>query len=230
MKRHIKKLAANKSWPILRRDNIFVTRPYPGGHSFDLGTSINVILKDLLKLASTSREAKKLLLGHEVCVDGVRRKEPKFLVGLFDVLTIAKTDSYYRISLNKKGRIFAIPIKKEEAGIKPCKIIGKKVLSGGKIQINLSDGKNILAEKGVYSTGDTLMLSLPGNSIKKHLKMDKSMLIFLTGGKHTGETGTVKKIINDKITYVNENGEMIETLKKYAFVVGEEKPEVSLGR
>ncbi|MBI2108245.1 30S ribosomal protein S4e [Candidatus Woesearchaeota archaeon] len=229
MKRHIKKLAASKSWPILRRDNIFVTRPYPGGHSFELGTSMNVILKDLLKLAPTSREVKKMLLGHDILADNVRRKEPKFLVGLFDTLAIEKTDSYYRISLNKNGKILAVPIKKEEAGIKPCKIAGKSVLKGGKIQLNLSDGKNIIAEKGSYKTGDTLMLSLPDKSVRKHLKLDKNAVIFLTGGKHIGETGTVKNIINDRITYKNESGEMVETLKKYAFVVGEEKPEVTLG-
>ena len=50
----------------------------------------------------------------------------------------------------------------------------------------------------------------------------------MTGGKHIGETGNVEDIIGDKITYKNQKGNLIETSKKYAFVVGDDEPSITL--
>ena len=48
------------------------------------------------------------------------------------------------------------------------------------------------------------------------------------GGKHSGEIGRVEDILEDKITYKRKTGEVVETLRKYVFVIGKEKPVVSL--
>ena len=64
--------------------------------------------------------------------------------------------------------------------------------------------------------------------ITKHLKLDKKSAIFLTGGKHTGEIGNVENIVENKIIYKNPEGELIETSKKYAFVVGDNKPSITI--
>ena len=58
--------------------------------------------------------------------------------------------------------------------------------------------------------------------------------MLVTGGKHTGELGTVTEIIENKSTNPNtiiiENSSKDEflTLKDYAFVVGTDAPVISL--
>ena len=119
-------------------------------------------------------------------------------------------------------------IQKEETLLKPCKIIGKTMVRG-KLQLNMFDGKNIFVDKNMYKVGDTLLLSLPEQKISKHLKLDKKSSIFLVGGKHTGEIGNVEDIKENKIIYKDSGGNLVETLKKYAFVVGDSKPLITLG-
>ena len=72
------------------------------------------------------------------------------------------------------------------------------------------------------------MISLPKQEIKEHLRLEKGCNIYLIGGKHSGDLGTVEDIISKKITYKTQKGEIIETLKRYVFVVGKDKPVVSL--
>ena len=226
---HMKKLAAPRTWPIKRRDQTFMTSPLPGG-KFELGMPLNVIFKEMLGYAATSKEVKRVLNTKNVLVSGSRVKEPRFLVGLFDTIAIDETSSYHRIVLNDKGKIEAVQIKKEESNVKLSKVIGKAMLRKKRIQLNLSDGRNMIIEKDTYKTGDTLMISLPDNAIKKHVKLDKNAMIFLTGGKHIGETGIVQGISKDKITYKSGNGEVIETMKSHAFAIGEEKPLISINQ
>ena len=130
--------------------------------------------------------------------------------------------------LNKKGKLGIIKIKKEEALLKPCKIIGKTMVRG-KLQLNLFDGKNIFADDGTYKVGDTLLLALPQDKISKHIKLGKNSTIFLAGGKHIGEIGNVENIVEDKVIYKDSKGDLIETSKKYAFVVGDSNTSITLG-
>lgn len=227
VKNHLKRLAAPRSWPIKRKDSRFITRPKPGPHSLKLGVSLGVLIRDILRYAKTTGEVKKILQNKDVLVDCARRKEHRFIIGLMDIIGIPEIKKYYRVILDKKGKIGLIEIEKNEASIKPCKIIGKNNVKG-KTQLNLFDGRNILVDKDDYKVNDTIIISLPNQEIKKHLKFDKNILVFLTGGKHIGEIGLVEDIISDKIRYKNKKGEVFETLKKYAFAIGKEKPEIKL--
>lgn len=227
VKDHLKRLAAPKSWPIKRKESKFISRPSPGLHSLKSGIPLCVFLRDILNYAKTTREVKKILQSRNVLVDGVRRKKHRFIVGLMDVIAVSEIKKYYRIILDKKGKISLIEIEKNDASVKPCKITGKNKVKG-KTQLNLFDGRNILIDKDDYKVNDTIIISLPNQEIKKHIRFEKNVTVFLTGGKHTGELGLVEDIVSDKIRYKNRKGEVFETLKKYAFVVGKEKPEIKL--
>ena len=62
----------------------------------------------------------------------------------------------------------------------------------GKTQINLSDGKNLLIDKGSYSVGDAVLVNFDKKyEIKDHVKLDKGVTIFLIGGKHIGQIGKI---------------------------------------
>ena len=101
-------------------------------------------------------------------------------------------------------------------------------VAGKKVQLNLSDGRNILVDKDGYRTGDTLLIGLPSQDIRKHLRLDKKAAIFLTGGKHLGHIGTVEGISGDRLMYRTEDGAIQETKREYAFVIGEGKPALTI--
>lgn len=228
-KRHLKRLNMPKSWMIRRKGVKFITRPHPGSSPLELSMPLGLVLTELINYAKTTGEVKKILNTKEILVDGKRRKNNKFSIGLMDVVSCPIMNENYRLLLNKKGKIHVVKIDDNEAKIKPVKIIGKRTIGNGKIQINLSDGKNILQEKDPgYKVNDSLILSLPENSIKDHLKLEKDSAIYLAGGKHIGSTGIVEDVKGDKIVFRTNEGEVYETSKKYAFVVGKEKPSISI--
>jgi len=228
VKRHLKRLVAPKSWKIKRKGITFVTRPNPGMHSKKNSTSINVVLRDMLNYAKTTRDVNVILSKGDILVDGKQIKDHKFAVGLMDLIEIPKTKECFRILLDKKGKISIIKTKQEERKIKLCKIVEKTVIKKGKIQINLNDGRNVIIDKNNYNTGDTLVIEVPEQKIKEHLKFEKGVCVYLSGGKHKGESGIVDEIKNNIIKVKPESGEVFETSKKFAFVIGREKPIITL--
>ena len=61
VKKHLKVQVAPKTWRINRKDTVFITRPSSGSHSFNLGFSINHILKNELKICNITKEVKLIL-------------------------------------------------------------------------------------------------------------------------------------------------------------------------
>ena len=133
VERHLSRLATPKTWNVKRKGIKWITRPNPGSHSFKLGIPINVLLRDMLKLARTTKEVKNILNNQEVLIDGIRKKDHKQIIGLMDVISIPKIKKNFRILLSNKGKIIAIPIDDKEAKIKPAQIKGKTVIKKGKI-------------------------------------------------------------------------------------------------
>jgi len=225
MKNHLKRIASPRTWLIERKALVFVTRPKPGAHSLEYGLPLGMIIRDALKLSSTMSEVKKLLNNNEVLIDGKRRKDHRFIVGLFDVITIPSIKKYCRIVLDKKGRVIVTEIPEKESNIKPCKIVNKTVLPKGKIQFNLHDGKNIIVDQKA-KVGDSLILELPSLKIQKVIPLKPGVSVFLIGGRLSGNLGVLKEIKDNEATYVADSKE-IETAKRYLFAVGEKKPEIT---
>lgn len=210
-----------KSWQIGKKEYKFVIRPLPG-QSFRLGMPINIILRDVLKLAYTNKEVKNMLNNKEILINCKRIKEKKFIVGFMDTISIPEINKYYRVLLNKKGKVIIQEIKKDEASIKLCKIINKKK-NKDKIQLNLFDGRNILVKEDKYKTNDCLLIGLPKQEIKDYIELKKKNTIFLIGGKYVGEVGIIEDIQNNNIVFKCDN-KKLETIKKNVFVIGRDKP------
>ena len=228
MSKHLKGYFAPKAWKIKRKGIKFVTKPSPGPHKINVALPLNIILRDILGYANSNREVKYILEKGHVEVDGIRRKDYRFPVGLLDVLSLNDTNEHFRVILDKRGKIDFIKIGQGEKGLKLCKIVGKKLIKG-KIQLNLYDGKNILVQENDYKIGDAILVALgKKNEIKEKISLDKDVLIYLTGGKHIGQIGKVQDIIGNRILYKNEAGETIETLKEYALSIGKDKPLITI--
>ena len=224
MTQHQSRASTPKNWPILRKKTKWIMRVNPGTHSLDKCINVNLLLKELLGYAKTSREVRRILNQSKVLIDKKIRKEPRFPVGIMDLVEIEKTKEIFRLILDENAKFKLIKVSKEDSSIKPCKIIGKKILKGKKTQINLYDSKNILSEDKKLKVGDTILLDVTSNKIIGHLKLEKNAHVLLVSGKHAGTTGTLKEIIAEKnmnksrILLETKHGK-IETLKEYAFVV-----------
>ncbi len=221
MKNHLKKIAVPSTWVIDKKRNTFVSRPLPGAHKFEYGLPLGLVLRDFLKLSSTMSETKKLLNNNEVLIDGKRKKDHRQIIGLFDVLKIPQFKKSYRVIFNKKGKLIVTEINEKESGFKLCKILGKTVIRGGKVQFNLHDGKNIVSDVKA-NVGETLVLSLPKLEVQDVLPLEEGVAIYLMKGKNRGNTGSFKGFKNNEAIYMVD-GEEITTAKAYLFVVGKDR-------
>merc|ERR1711981_1334824 len=60
-------------------------------------------------------------------IDGKVRRDTSYPIGIMDILSIEKTNEFFRIWSDVKGRITLRPIKEEEAKYKLLKIKSKKI-------------------------------------------------------------------------------------------------------
>lgn len=228
VKNHTKSASAPKTWAHGRKKTVFVTRMLPGAHKKELAMPLSVILKESLKFGKTTKEVKNILNTKILLVDQKRRKDYKDGIGFTDTVSIPEIKKSYRMTISQKGKLVPKEISDAEAKIKPCKIINKKNLGKNKYQLLLTGGRNLIVdEKEESKVGDTLILELPTQKIKKTIKIEKDGVVFLTGGKHIGKEGTITSIDGNKITLKHGNEE-IATKKEYAFAIGKTKSEVTL--
>lgn len=223
VKKHIKRISAPKSWPVSRKHRTWVTRPKPG-KPFVLAISLSNALKELTGVARTSKEARYLLQHVGVEVNGKTATSTRLPVGFMDVISVPKHELFWRVGLTKKGRLCAVKIDKKQASLRLVKITNKTRV-GKQIQVNCSDGTNLLIDKNAYKTGDSLLLE--ENTIKKHLPLEEGMTVILTGGSHLSQVGSVKELTSDTIFFEQED-KTYSTAKRCAFVVGKTDAEVTL--
>ncbi len=241
--RHLKRKPATRFWPIHRKEAVWTVKPRPGPHPIERCLPLLLIVREILGFAKTRREAKIILSQGKVMVDGVVRRDEKFPAGVMDVISIPETGQNYRILPSKKGLILH-PIDGEEVKFKPCRIENKSTVKGGKIQLNLHDGRNILIhvkdprkpEEDVYHTLDTLVISVPSQEIIRHLRMIEGAYAIITGGKNMGVHGRIVKIEETPgrkrrkslVTVEDKNGNSFQTTLEYIFTIGEAEPIISL--
>lgn len=225
---HLKRLVAPKYWPTHSRGYTWTYSPSPGPHKKNECIPLAIIIRDILKLGETGKEAEKIIKAGEIKVDEKIRRDPRYPVGLLDIISIPQINKYYRVIPFKNG-LKLIEIEEKEANKKIVKIINKTCVRGGKIQLNLNDGKNILVKEDKYKTHDSLLIQLPSLKILEHIKLEEGTLILITSGRRSGKIGRVIRIhegkfnIKPRIECEIEN-QRTEVLKEYAICVGREKP------
>ena len=227
VKNHLKRMAMPTSWTTQQKKGIkWVAKARPGAHSLSEGTPLVLVLREILKHANTAREAKQILNHKDVLIDGTKRNDHRYIVGLMDVISLPDVEEYYRIVFKENGRLELVKIDKKEANTKICKITGKG-LYNKKTQLRLSDGRVILVDKDEYKTADSLVLQVPDQKIVSHLKFDKGALVLVTAGKKIGNIGTIAEVNGNMVKITSKDGDY-ETLKKYCYVIGKQKPAVTV--
>ncbi|MGC8812659.1 MAG: 30S ribosomal protein S4e, partial [Candidatus Aenigmatarchaeota archaeon] len=218
----LKRLLAPEFWRVPKKVLKFTVSPRPGPHKKFESIPLMIIVRDILKLAETGTEAKKIIKRGEILVDGKKRKDHAYPVGLMDVVSIPRIKKYFRVMPSEKG-LELVEIEEKEANKKICRINGKRLVKKGKIQLNLHDGRNIIVEKDDYKTGDSLLIEVPSQKILQHIKFKVGSLGIILKGKNSGKTARVEEIIERKslreskkvVCYIE--GKKAEISKNYFF-------------
>lgn len=227
----VKRLSAPQTFPVTRKaGGRFAPTPRPGPHSKQECTPLGLVIRDALGLTENARETREVLTAGKITVNGAVRKDHKFPVGIFDVIGVA--GEYYRTIPTSK-RLEFVKIPKKEADVKLCRIENKTVVRGARLQLNLSDGTNVLIDKGEYRTGDTLVLKSPDLKITSHLKRAKGSLCMLTRGRNVGKLATIESVNVVRGTGTNTatlqlEGSTVQVPIEMVFVVGEKEPAITL--
>ncbi len=218
---HQKRFAATKRTALPRKGTKYLTAVCPGPHMRAEALSVNALLRDTLTITTSTRETKQLLHAGAVHINGVVRKDHKFPVGFLDEVSFDGIADQYTLIYNTLGKLEA---QKSKKGVRALKIMGKKAVQKGKIQINLFTGVNILLDKDKnYSVGDSVVVEK--QKVTKHLKFEKGAHVFLTAGKHVGHQGVVEEIkkteswTQPNIIVVKTKEGTFETSQDYAYVV-----------
>ncbi|UCF58467.1 MAG: 30S ribosomal protein S4e [Candidatus Bathyarchaeota archaeon] len=242
-KKHLKRKPAPKFWPIHRKEFVWAVRPKPGPHPTLRCIPLALIVRDILGLAKTRKEAKTIISQGKIKVNGKSQLEEHFPTGLMDIISIPEMKKTYRILPSEKGLILH-SIGPEEALFKLCRIENKNVIKGGRMQLNLHDGRNIQVqvqdprkpEEDVYHTLDVLKTSIPSQEITAHLKLSEDIHAIIVGGKNVGKYGkiaTVEKRPGQKrrdslVTIEGKNGNRFQTTLNFIFITGDTQPWISL--
>ena len=226
MSRHIKRISAPRIWKIERKVYPFAPKTSPGPHPIRRSLPLLIVLRDILHLGDNRREIKKILASGNLKVDGRVIKDLKFPIGFMDVISVG--DKNYRALYDVTGRIKIVEIPEEHSKWKLVRIEKKRVVKGGKIQLNLHDGRNILTEENKYKSNDVLKIILPSQEIVNHYPLVKGSVAMIIGGQHRGQLAHVEeyvvtKSVKDNIVRFEEG---FETNRRNVFVVGIGKPEV----
>jgi len=235
----IRRLNAPDFWRISKKEYEYVAKPIPGPHPGDNCFTIIYFLRDLLKVARSAVEVKKILNNGGVLVDGKARKDMHFPLGLMDIVEIPAIGKTFRMMPDAMYNLKPVEVTKDKE-YKLCKIINKKSMVGGHIQLNLHDGRSIIIKvkdpakpkEDVYKTNDVVQIDLKSGKIADHIKFEKGKLAIVHAGINNGRKGKITKItsiIKNDVATLDEGGIEFETKMEYVFVLGDDKPVIAVG-
>jgi len=112
-------------WGLPRKETRFVITVRPGPHKKSQSIPSTILLRDVLKVVSTLREAKSVIYKGKVKVDGVIIKSLHHGVGLMDVVELEGIKETYRLVPSEGQVLVPISINDSEKSKKIVEVKGK---------------------------------------------------------------------------------------------------------
>ncbi len=205
---HLTRESSSIKLPIPRKGTKYIARA-----SSHLNDSVPVVIavRDMLKLAKTTREVKKMIAQKLLKINGKAIRDYRESIKLFNIFEADKT---YWLSLLPTGKFVFKELSKKEDRL--GKVINKRLIKRGVLQLNLHDGTNVLTKNKKINTGDSVYLDKKGN-IVGHIPLEKGREVFIVSGKHQGNIGKIDSVDNSKINIKYSGG--TAALNKSALVV-----------
>lgn len=190
--RPIKRYSMPRHWKLPTKGRKWVVSPVPGPHGKGSCLPLQMVVRDVLKLADNAKEARGLIFQGKILVDKKPRKEAGHPVGLMDVIEIPGSKKSYVVKPVRNG--LGLEELKSGNDRKLCKITGKRNVKGGLVQLNLHDGRCMTVKGGKgYSVNDSLLIQLPDQKVLEHIKLAAGAEAIIMAGRNQGSTGRIKE-------------------------------------
>ncbi|MDO8633818.1 MAG: 30S ribosomal protein S4e [archaeon] len=230
-----KRISVETARFLKRKENVWTIRTKPGPHRRGHAIPLGFVARDMLQVGQTMFEAKKVLNQLGIEVNGVARKDTQFAVGLFDVVGVKATKKKFRVVFDKKGRLTLNEMDAKSPLEKVSKVLFKKAVKGGLIQLTTSEGFVFRDKKTGFSPNDSVKISVPEKKILSGLKFEEGNMVYFIGGTKIGETGKIRSITagtrnRPVLVEVEVEGAMFKTTGNNLMVIGEKSAAVDLGK
>lgn len=161
--------------------------------------------------------------------------DPSSLVAAsVDVVSMEKSNEFFRLLYDVRGRFAVHRIRAEEAKFKLCRV---KALEMGKKKVPYivtHDGRTIRYPDPMVAVNDTVKVDIETNKCMDFIKFETGNLAMISGGKNTGRVGVIVSRERHQgsfdIVHVKDAaGHVFATRLGNVFVIGEgTTPMVSL--
>ncbi|MCS7110590.1 MAG: S4 domain-containing protein [Candidatus Caldarchaeum sp.] len=235
---HLKSLAAPRHFP--KKATVFTVSPAPGPHPKKRSIPLLIAVRDILNYVDDGKTARKLIKAGKFLVDGRPVKDPRFPIGLMDVLSVEATGEHFRVLVKPGKGLFLFKVTAEESGFKVVQVLRKNHVKGGGLMVGFHDGRTLVfrgesLERGLgFKILDGVKLGLPEQEIIEAVPIEANVYGYVHSGARAGLHGRIVKIrrevvFPDKPTATIETIQgTITTLLRNIMPVGGEKPWITL--
>jgi len=228
----LKRQMAPLFWGITRKDKRFVVTVKPGGHKKNVSIPTAVFVRDTLKLVDSLREAKSVIYGGKVKVDGIVRNSLHHGIGLMDIVELEGVPDIYRLVPKDLTVLKPIKITESEKNKKLLKVTQKVTIKQKKIQLGFHDGRTLVSDTKV-NIGDTCVVQVPETKILDVIKLEKGVTVIVTSGVNAGRMGKVVDIrpgsfVLPKRALVDIGQRQIEIPSDLVMAVGKDTPVIQI--
>ena len=230
---HMSRIASPSSWKVMRKSIKWVAKTSPGPRRVETSIPLVVFLRDVEGMIENKRELKFLLNSKSILINGKIYNDTNFPVGLFDVISFPSIKKHYRAVLNDKGKLISKEIPAKESNLLLLQIKNKQMIRGGKLQMTLSNGWNIIGQKK-GAVLDSVLYDLSSNKIKEVISYKSGSKVYFINGKRAGtianfkdqkELGVLKR---NKLAILEIGKEIVESSMNKLMVVGDKKEAITV--
>jgi len=228
-RKHLKRLNAPKHWMLSKLDGIYASRPSQGPHKLRECIPISILLRHKLRYALTGREVMKIVKEGNISVNGQVRTDPRFPLGLMDVIEIDKTNEQFRLLLDCKGRFVCQPTREPDYTL--VRIVKKFKGAGGKVMCVAHNSWTFAYPHPDMQINDSVYLKISEKNDPTHHDVVKFKIgceALCTGGRNKGRIGVMTKhtkipASQDIVSLEDVQGNTFSTQLRNLFVVGDAK-------
>ena len=220
--RHVKGLASSRYFAVHRKERRYVMKPAAGRHTLDRSIPI-ALFAEKAGIAGSSAEAAAFARKRVFKVNGREVRDPKYPVGLNDVVAVDGIGQSYAIGINERAQVTVERGEEGHEDRRLCKVVQRYKARGGIVMMRLHDGSIMKSGKEVEVNDSVILV---GGAVGKVLKLGKGSRCMVVDGVHVGAEGSIREIKKGTMKTAPsvlvglDSGEGFETLLKNIMVVG----------
>ncbi len=221
--RHMKALNTPLYFGVERKGNVYVTKQSPGRFKLSMSIPLLLALDRIETGARNHSELREVIKGGSVKVNYKTVTDPRYPVGLNDIIELAGSGKVYRAGISKVAKFIMDELEGAPKS-RMQKVVGKFKAKGNKPMIRLYDG-TVISYGDNVNVNDTVEVD-ERNKVLKVTKISVDSKCFVYAGVHVGTTGTIKALVpgtsnREASAKIDDgNGNSFSTLLKNIMVIG----------